>query len=357
MRSRSIGTAVVLPALVASWGCENVTVIEVACPDADADADARDEGGPDTPRDEAGEAADVVDDDGADADAPGEDGSDADGNRLCLDYTIDCEPSCEGRTCGFNGCSDSCGSCGPGEYCRLGSCAEPSGTPPQVVYEGSYFRWLADPAATRGDISWGYVYMDSVYRLYVDLFGFGLDGLPREITIDPSDSCPGGIGGWASGGNLGFCAGDWGFNHYCAGILGHELANTFTGRVTGCWPVEWWADHRSPLPLLASTVAMRMLGYGEMADEREAGVMGDPLYVMFRNWHERYCFDIYNRTFGKMMEEGIDLCSFTEPDVTCAVIAFLEWAAGADLTEDLVRAGVAVDRARVDHFKDEYGLR
>jgi len=37
-----------------------------------------------------------------------------------------CTPSCDGRTCGSDGCGGTCGSCGAGTVCDEGACVEPS---------------------------------------------------------------------------------------------------------------------------------------------------------------------------------------------------------------------------------------
>ena len=41
--------------------------------------------------------------------------------------------------------------------------------------------------------------------------------------------------------------------YWAHAILTHEMVNLFTGQVvSGGWPVDWWADHRSPFPLMTA---------------------------------------------------------------------------------------------------------
>ncbi len=54
-----------------------------------------------------------------------------------------CTPSCEGRTCGDDGCGGSCGSCGDGQSCNGGVCGaasagESCAAPTDIVTSGSY---------------------------------------------------------------------------------------------------------------------------------------------------------------------------------------------------------------------------
>jgi len=40
----------------------------------------------------------------------------------------------------------------------------------------------------------------------------------------------------------------------------HETINTFTGQVSGGWPTDWWADHRSPFPNAMDEQVMKFIG-------------------------------------------------------------------------------------------------
>ena len=45
------------------------------------------------------------------------------------DATPACTPACEGKACGFDGCSGTCGTCGDGQYCADGACVAGTCTP------------------------------------------------------------------------------------------------------------------------------------------------------------------------------------------------------------------------------------
>ena len=52
---------------------------------------------------------------------------DRDGYESTLDFTVSCcEPSCEGRVCGGDGCGGTCGECDKDKVCDGGTCVEPS---------------------------------------------------------------------------------------------------------------------------------------------------------------------------------------------------------------------------------------
>ena len=69
-----------------------------------------------------------------------------------------------------------------------------------------------------------------------------------------------------------------GIKAYWAHILiTHEMVNLFTGQVvSGGWPVDWWANHRSPFPLMTA-VEIEYALVPQMAVFHERQGREDPL--------------------------------------------------------------------------------
>ena len=69
-------------------------------------------------------------------------------------------------------------------------------------------------------------------------------------------------------------------------LILHEFVNQWTGLVTGGWPTDWWADHRSPFPNSVDWHVLEELGYTAAAQRHRARwQMGsgeyDPQVLMF----------------------------------------------------------------------------
>jgi hypothetical protein len=123
--------------------------------------------------------------------------------------------------------------------------------------------------------------------------------------------------------------GGWGYI-----LITHEMVNCFTGEmIPGGWPVDWWADHISPFPLMTAVqiesalvpaVAVR---HGKQQD--------NPLGRMFLRLKEKFGWDLFRLAFAAAIEDGIDWSRFgPNPGAlrTNMVCAYLQLGAPVDLT-------------------------
>ena len=140
----------------------------------------------------------------------------------------------------------------------------------QMIHEGKHWTWFARQdqfRRQRADIAALYDYADKAFDKLSD--SWGLKPAREKYTLLVM-ARPG--GGFAAGDisevraitgkespGIG-CAHDAfsgtanGIKAYWAHILiTHEMVNLFTGQVVcGGWPVDWWANHRSPFPLMTA---------------------------------------------------------------------------------------------------------
>ena len=231
-------------------------------------------------------------------------------------------------------------------------------------YESAHFRWTGDEQTISGDLSlfpqYFFPYMEAVYAKYAVYFAHEpTQYLKIDTTINPSSQCSGGLGGGTGGGDLTFCAGTWGYNKYCLWLLGHELANLWTGSITGGWP---WADGSnlwkgaSPFPLFASVKAMEDSGSSSWAQEWWSSFSsadsinnGNNRALMFKELQSTYGWDIYKRAFARMKELSENLDSYSEPMKTHVVFAYLKYGAnGADLIPLFTRYGFQIDEGMLN---------
>jgi hypothetical protein len=195
------------------------------------------------------------------------------------------------------------------------------------LYRSKYFVWTGDPAKIKGIISPFYSFLDKAYLKLCDDFGFNLEAnLPIKVTIDNSDECVGGTGGRTGGGELAYCAGVWADNHWCSGLVLHELVNLFTGEgVSGGWPTHWWVNGRSPFPVLISIEVMKQLGKTAQARERDCVFAKDVWYGYFKKLHKAKGWTLWRALFAYLREIDIDLSKIPEPqksDLLMSLISF-----------------------------------
>ena len=88
------------------------------------------------------------------------------------------------------------------------------------------------------------------------------------------------------------------------------MVNLFTGAVvSGGWPVDWWANHPSPFPLMTA-VEIEYVLVPEMAVFHDRQGRGDPLVVMFRKLKDQYGWSMFRKAFRTAIEDGINWDSF-----------------------------------------------
>jgi len=201
------------------------------------------------------------------------------------------------------------------------------------LYRSEYFVWTGDPARIKGIINPFYSFLDKAYLNLCDDFGFDLEAnLPIKVTIDNSDGCTGGVAGRTGGGELGYCAGVWADNHWCSGILVHELVNLFTGEgISGGWPTHWWASlpralpRRSPFPVLISIEVLRQLGKTAQAMERDRIFTGDVWYGYFKKLHKAKGWKLWQALFAYLREIDIDLSKIPEPQKSSMLMSLISF--------------------------------
>lgn len=211
---------------------------------------------------------------------------------------------------------------------------------PYFLGQTNRFEWRAE--AGENSISgadWiireGPPFLERVYDAYKNnILQLGdANRLPIRVTVRASSGCQGGIAGATGNGELSYCAGQWGGNQFCYGILAHELCNLFTGeKVSPGWPVEWWANHRSPFPTVIANMALRST---VPQFYRMWGNYSDPLVVMF----DRLCNDfqgMFPRMFQKMRELRVTITGLQDPYLSHTVYYFMFYGAGRQIANYFV---------------------
>jgi hypothetical protein len=120
-------------------------------------------------------------------------------------------------------------------------------------------------------------------------------------------------------------------------LITHEMVNLFTGQiVSGGWPVDWWADHRSPFPYMTAvsveTELVPDMGVWHRADGT------DPMIAMFETMRERYGWAMFRAAFKAAIADGINWDKFGENPSklrTAYVCAYLQIGAPGDISSIL----------------------
>ena len=102
-----------------------------------------------------------------------------------------------------------------------------------------------------------------------------------------------------------------GIKAYWAHILiTHEMVNLFTGAVvSGGWPVDWWANHRSPFPLMTAVEIEYSARAGDGGVPRSSGTWRSS----GRNVPElkdQYGWSMFRKAFRTAVEDGINWDAF-----------------------------------------------
>ena len=221
----------------------------------------------------------------------------------------------------------------------------------RIIHEGKHWTWVAREdqyRRQRADIAALYDYADKAFDKLCESWGMKP---PRDkYTLLVMDRTGGGfatgdvseahaITGKQSPG-IGcsydaFSGSANGIKAYWAHILiTHEMVNLFTGAVvSGGWPVDWWANHRSPFPLMTA-VEIEYALVPEMAVFHDRQGRGDPLVVMFRKLKDQYGWSMFRKAFRTAIDDGIHWDSFdANPSAlrTAYVAAYLQFGAPEDI--------------------------
>jgi hypothetical protein len=83
------------------------------------------------------------------------------------------------------------------------------------------------------------------------------------------------------------------------------MINLFTGQVvSGGWPVDWWANHRSPFPLMTA-VEIEYALVPQMAVFHERQGRGDRLVGMFLQLKDQFGWAMFRKAFRTAIGDGI----------------------------------------------------
>ncbi len=220
------------------------------------------------------------------------------------------------------------------------------------IHEGKHWLWVARQdqyEAHKADIEAMYEYADKAFDKLCDAWDFR--PTYERYTLLVMDR-PGG----------GFAAGDIGEAHAISGksspgigcsydaffgsangikaywahiLITHEMVNLFTGdNVSGGWPVDWWANHRSPFPLMTA-VQIEYSLVPQMAMFHEKDGRRDPLVGMFMRLKDQYGWAMFRKAFRTARADGIHWDSFGgNPSAlrTAYVAAYLQIGAPEDIS-------------------------
>jgi hypothetical protein len=232
------------------------------------------------------------------------------------------------------------------------SVARAQGPRYRMIHEGKHWTWYARQDQFRdhrADIEALYDYADKAFdKLYES---WGLKPPRERYTLLVMDR-PG--GGFAAGDvsearaitgkespGIG-CAYDAfpgtanGIKAYWAHILiTHEMVNLFTGEaVGGGWPVDWWANHRSPFPLMTA-IEIEYALVPQMALFHERQGRDDPLVRMFMHLKDQFGWAMFRKAFRTAVEDGVRWDAFgANPSAmrTAYVAAYLQIGAPEDIS-------------------------
>ncbi len=219
------------------------------------------------------------------------------------------------------------------------------------IYEGKHWVWFAREdqfEKYKGEIEEFYAYADRAFEylsrawglkpplekyflLVWPLTGGGFaTGDIGEIRSVRGEVSPGiGVSYDAFVNGVNGIKGYWGYV-----LITHEMVNLFTGQlVSGGWPVDWWANHRSPFPLMTA-VEIEYALIPEVAIHHSKQ-LSDPLCQMFWQLKDEFGWYLFRRAFKMAKEDGIDWEHIGENPSklrTNYVCAYLQMSAPENLT-------------------------
>ena len=198
----------------------------------------------------------------------------------------------------------------------------PAAPPLLNIHEGAHWIWYAPKDLYdkhRQDFERFYPYADQAFDYLSDSWGLKPKGGPFVLYVNPKTggafatgdvaevhavtgkASPGiGVAYDAFVNEANGVAGYWGY-----ALITHEMVNMFTGgAVSGGWPVDWWANHRSPFPLMTAVQV-------ETALKPEVAVIharqiNDPLVKMFAALKDQYGWQMFRRAFREASADGIN---------------------------------------------------
>jgi hypothetical protein len=219
------------------------------------------------------------------------------------------------------------------------------------VYRTSHWIWFADLATFKQNqvyitplLNWPEVSNNQISQwLGFTLPPGNFDGGRHAVFVDPR---PGYIG-WTSGGNIGIgCEAFRDVPDWVTAVIPHEIANIFTSTITAGWPLDWWADGRSPFPAMVAVKVEQANGIPYWS-QQDAWDSGDPQYVMFRDALQvKFGWQLFQTAFATMKSDHVNLANihseYESPNWMAlhyvkshTVAYYLSRAAGTDLSDIL----------------------
>jgi hypothetical protein len=236
------------------------------------------------------------------------------------------------------------------------------------VYEPA---WTDHQADIEGFFSFG----DDAVTKMIEVFNVNPNDLPDKphlpytievgqsdgIAHTPSNFGPGvRVTGDAFWNEFGGVQGYWGYL-----LTLHEFVNQWTGLVTGGWPTDWWADHRSPFPNAMDYRVFDDLGYPAVAEvhrnrfivpgtdgyDEQVVLFGETLFNL-----PNFGFEGYSRSFALIQADQMSWNKLRDPPnyqeqtqfgsgnpsglLSEYIIAYLSLGAGSDQTQPFLDTGV-----------------
>ncbi|WP_035058413.1 carbohydrate-binding protein [Andreprevotia chitinilytica] len=272
----------------------------------------------------------------------------------------------------------------------VANCTDSTGLVYTEAYKSNLVRWCVEPrvwAANSADVAKFYAYSESVVTTLQNLFGTSTN-LPFVFQVDYPN------GGAHTGSNFGTgvsVTGDAFYDNYQHPVTGqnipgfwgylltlHESVNVWTGAVSPGWPMDWWADHRSPFPNSMDFRIMKTIGDAQGnttlqtaadAQHYRMGVAGQSGYdsevAMMDNFYDRYGgYNAFARTFKLMQTDNMkwnQAASTPSSLLSEYVIAYLQLGFGTktDLTaSDFIASGVGtLDTATPAYTPDKAHIK
>ncbi len=118
-------------------------------------------------------------------------------------------------------------------------------------------------------------------------------------------------------------------------LITHEMVNLLTGQiVSGGWPVDWWADHKSPFPMM--TAVQTEYALVPNVAIYHAQQLSGPHGQMFVHLKDQYGWALFRRAFSMAIKDGMNWDNIGQnPSAlrTNYVCAYLQMAAPESLAK------------------------
>jgi hypothetical protein len=220
------------------------------------------------------------------------------------------------------------------------ACSLHAQTTEYQIYSSQYAVW--------------YVYDTTFYKQYktqvdsiIHVLDRGIPGITRRLGETPKLPIKvhiqlgtgGGLGGWASGGEVGYtstCFQSAGGMAWIKGVVIGECVNVATGSVTGDWPVDWWVDGVWYFPGFVVVDVLKEAADTASAKKWETDEKYPtyPVYNTFTSLLKEFGWTYYQNFFDMIKADTMSWAKIgANPSTikTDYVIAYLSLAAGRNL--------------------------